>query len=160
MGVRMTGLLGAVFGFLAVALGAYAAHGLRGSLSPGELATFETGVRYQMYHALALTAFSELTTATHADLIVVSGLPVQYFERDKGTLRDLLLVAALSRPAPPAWARTAASAFTLGITIFSGSLYLMVLAQLRWMGAITPIGGVAFLVGWSALAWGFFRRES
>ena len=125
MDVRMTGLLGSVFGLLAVALGAFAAHGLRGSLSPGELATFETGVRYQMYHALAL-----------------------------------LLVAALSRPAPPPWARTAALAFTLGITIFSGSLYLLVLAQLRWMGAITPIGGVAFLVGWSALGWGFFRRES
>jgi len=125
MDVRRVGLLGGVFGFLAVALGAFAAHRLRGSLSPGDLATFETGVRYQMYHALAL-----------------------------------LLVGTLSRPAPPPWARTAAWAFTLGILIFSGSLYLLVLAQLRWLGAITPIGGVAFLVGWSALIWGFFRRES
>ena len=125
MDIRRTGLLGGAFGFLAVALGAFAAHALRGSLAPGELATFETGVRYQMYHALAL-----------------------------------LLVAALARPAFPAWARTAALAFTLGILIFSGSLYLLVLAQLRWMGAITPIGGVAFLVGWSALIWGSIRRES
>jgi len=45
----------------------------------------------ETYHALALTAFSEITTATHADLVVVSGLPIQYFERDKDTLRDLLL---------------------------------------------------------------------
>lgn len=125
MDIRTTGLLGGVFGFLAVALGAFAAHALKGTLPAGELATFETGVRYQMYHALAL-----------------------------------LLVAALARQASPPWARTAGLAFTLGILIFSGSLYLLVLAQLRWMGAVTPIGGVAFLVGWSALIWGFFRGES
>ena len=48
-------------------------------------------------------------------------------------------------------------AFTIGITIFSGSLYLLVLTDTRWLGAITPIGGVAFLVGWALLAWTAFR---
>jgi len=125
MDIRRIGVLGGAFGLLSVALGAFAAHGLRGTLSAGDLLTFETGVRYQMYHALAL-----------------------------------LLVAALSRPAPPPWARIAAWGFVLGILLFSGSLYLLVLAQLRWMGAITPFGGVAFLVGWSALIWGALRGES
>ena len=48
--------LGAVFALVGVALGAFATHGLRGSLSPADLATFETGVRYQVYHALGLFA--------------------------------------------------------------------------------------------------------
>ena len=52
--VRMMGASGAALALLAVGLGAFGAHGLEGRLSPGDLATFETGVRYQMYHALAL----------------------------------------------------------------------------------------------------------
>jgi uncharacterized membrane protein YgdD (TMEM256/DUF423 family) len=121
---RMVGILGALFGFLAVGLGAFGAHGLKGILTPGELATFETGVRYQMYHALAL-----------------------------------LLVAGRYAGASPALGRLAAWAFTVGILFFSGSLYTLVLAGLPWMGAVTPLGGVAFLVGWAALAWGFFKEE-
>ena len=47
--------------------------------------------------------------------------------------------------------------FFIGILIFSGSLYLLVLTDTRWLGAITPFGGIAFIVGWGLLAWGVFR---
>lgn len=109
---------------LAVALGAFGAHGLSGRLSPAELATFETAVRYQMYHALGL-----------------------------------LLVAAFSAAIPGFRGRLAGWAFTLGIFLFSGSLYVMVLSGQRWLGAVTPLGGVAFLAGWTALGRSFIRRD-
>lgn len=56
-------------------------------------------------------------------------------------------------------ARLAGWAFAVGILVFSGSLYLLVLTGHRWLGAVTPIGGVAFLVGWGAFAWSFWRRQ-
>ncbi len=55
--------------------------------------------------------------------------------------------------------RLAGWAFTVGILLFSGSLYLLVLTGHRWLGAVTPLGGVAFLVGWGAVAWSFSRRD-
>lgn len=118
------GVLGGVFAFLGVAIGAFGAHGLEGRLQPRDLATFETGARYQMYHALAL------------------------------------LLLAVRRPGlPQSFVRVAGWAFTLGIVLFSGSLYLLVLSGVRGLGAVTPFGGVSFLVGWAALAWAFFRRN-
>jgi len=117
------GILGASFAFLAVALGAFGAHGLEGRLSPADLATFETAVRYQMYHALGLL------------LIGVASWAVPGF---RGRI--------------PGWA------FVTGILVFSGSLYVLVLTGQRWLGAVTPLGGLAFLVGWGALAWSFLRR--
>jgi uncharacterized membrane protein YgdD (TMEM256/DUF423 family) len=110
-------LVGAVAGFLAVALGAFGAHGLRARLSPEMLAVFETAVRYQIYHALA---------------ILIVGLVL-------GRLDGWMFRAA-------AWA------FTAGIVLFSGSLYLLALTGITILGAITPIGGLAFLIGWGLLA--------
>jgi uncharacterized membrane protein YgdD (TMEM256/DUF423 family) len=109
--------VGAVLGGLAVALGAFGAHGLRDRLSPADLATFDTGARYQMYHALALLA-----------------------------------VAWLADRAPSRAVETAGWAFLIGMLVFSGSLYLLTLGGLRWMGAVAPLGGVSFLIGWVALA--------
>ena len=108
---------GALFAGLAVAAGAFGAHGLRSVLSPADLATFETAARYQMYHGLAL-----LTAAWVA-------------ERWPGRL-----------PGIAAWC------FIAGILIFSGSLYALVLSDVRALGAITPIGGLCFLLGWGCLA--------
>jgi uncharacterized membrane protein YgdD (TMEM256/DUF423 family) len=107
---------GAVAGFCGVALGAFAAHALRTRLAPDALAVFETAVRYQMLHALALVAV---------------GLLAQ-------------------RSALPA-VRLAGWAFVAGIVLFSGSLFALALTGIRSLGAITPLGGVAFLVGWAAL---------
>jgi uncharacterized membrane protein YgdD (TMEM256/DUF423 family) len=124
MTVRLFGVLGALFGLLGVALGAFGAHALDTRLTPEDLAIFETGVRYQMYHALAL----------------------------------LLLAAFLSRRVS-AGLTVSGWAFASGILVFSGSLYLMVLTGQRWLGAVTPLGGLAFLVGWGALAWSLFQAR-
>jgi uncharacterized membrane protein YgdD (TMEM256/DUF423 family) len=117
--VRLFFVLGSVLAGLAVGLGAFGAHGLRATLSSDDLSTFEIGVRYQMYHALALIAVAWAASRWESTSIVVAG-----------------------------WA------FVVGILIFSGSLYLLVITGPRWLGAITPIGGVALLVGWALLAWG------
>ena len=110
-------LLGAILGFLGVALGAFGAHGLRSRLSPEMLAVFETGVRYQMYHVFAL-------------LIVSAAIG------HLGSARLLLMAG---------WF------FFAGILIFSGSLYALALTRTGVLGAITPFGGLALLVGWACL---------
>jgi uncharacterized membrane protein YgdD (TMEM256/DUF423 family) len=110
-------LIGALAGFLAVALGAFGAHALRARLSPEMLAVFETGARYQMYHALAI----------------------------------LLVSVALGRM--DGWlVRTAGWMFAAGIVLFSGSLYALALTGATFLGAVTPLGGLAFLIGWALLA--------
>ena len=111
--------VGAVSAGLAVALGAFAAHGLRARLSPEALQTFETGARYHMYHALALLA----------------------------------VAWALTRWPGPA-VHAAGWLFIAGTVLFSGSLYLLATTGVRALGAITPLGGFAFILGWLALAWG------
>lgn len=110
-------LIGALAGFLAVALGAFGAHALRERLSPEMLAVFETGVRYQMYHALAILFVALLMPRMGGWLVVSAG-----------------------------WL------FTAGIVLFSGSLYALALTGVTTLGAITPIGGLAFLAGWACLA--------
>jgi uncharacterized membrane protein YgdD (TMEM256/DUF423 family) len=109
---RLAFQIAAACGFLAVALGAFGAHGLKSMLSSqGTADIFETAVRYQFFHALAM------------------------------------LVVARLRPFPaPVW-----WCFLIGIIIFSGSLFVLALTGLKWLGAITPIGGVAFLAGWLLL---------
>jgi uncharacterized membrane protein YgdD (TMEM256/DUF423 family) len=109
--------IGALLAALAVGLGAFAAHGMKAHFDAAALTTFETGVRYQMYHALA---------------ICLCGLLLRHGWRT-------------ARPA---------ACFVAGCALFSGSLYLLVLTDVRWLGAITPIGGVAFLLGWLLLAIG------
>ena len=110
-------LVGALAGAIGVALGAFAAHGLRGRLSPDMLAVFETGVRYHMYHALAILLTSAIMGRVTGRLTVAAG-----------------------------WL------FTAGIVLFSGSLYLLATTGVTILGAITPLGGVAFLLGWACLA--------
>ena len=109
--------LGAVSAFLAVAAGAFGAHALRARLTPEMLAVFETGARYQMYHALGLMA-----------------------------------VAWAVARWPGAAAVWAGWLFVVGTVLFSGSLYALALSGARWLGAITPLGGVACLAGWVCLA--------
>jgi len=106
---------GAINAGLAVAAGAFAAHGLKNRLEVRALEIFETGARYHMYHALAMI---------------------------------LAAIVAASVPG----ARTAGWLFQAGIVVFSGSLYALALTDIKVLGAITPIGGVAFLVGWVWLA--------
>lgn len=109
---------GSILAGLAVAFGAFGAHALKASLSPQLLTTFETGVRYQMYHGLGLLALAW----------AVGRWP----ERRLAPAAILLIV---------------------GTVVFSGSLYLLVLTGARWLGAITPFGGVALIAGWGLVAW-------
>jgi uncharacterized membrane protein YgdD (TMEM256/DUF423 family) len=116
-------ILGSLSAFLAVAAGAFGAHGLKARLSADMLNTFEIAVRYHFYHALAL------------------------------------FVVAWACTRWPSSATTAAGwLFVSGILIFSGSLYTLALTGLRWLGAITPLGGLAFLAGWVCLAWAAWQK--
>lgn len=110
--------LAAFNGFVAVAAGAFGAHGLEGRVGDRALAAFETGARYHMFHALALLAIAWLASA-HAHAAVTA----------------------------------AGCAFLLGIVLFSGSLYFYGLTESRALVMVTPLGGLAFLAGWAALAW-------
>jgi uncharacterized membrane protein YgdD (TMEM256/DUF423 family) len=119
---RLFATLGAVSAFVAVGAGAFGAHALRARLSPDLLAVFETGARYQMYHALGLFAVAWAATRW-----------------------------------PGAWPLRAGWLFLAGTVLFSGSLYTLALTGIRWLGAVTPLGGVAFLAGWLCLALGASR---
>ena len=100
--------IGALSGFLAVALGAFGAHALKPDLiEMGTLATWETGAQYHLVHSLAAL------------------LPWSLADKARASI-----------------------AFLIGILIFSGSLYLLSITGLKWLGAVTPFGGVAFLCGW------------
>jgi uncharacterized membrane protein YgdD (TMEM256/DUF423 family) len=114
--------LGAVLAGLGVALGAFGAHALKARLSPDMLAVWETGVRYQLVHALGLLAVSWALTRWPGSAVQASG-----------------------------WL------FVAGTLLFSGSLYALALSGVRGLGAVTPLGGVAWIVGWALLAWGAWR---
>lgn len=105
---------GALFGMLAVILGAFGAHALKKVLSTDQLHSFEVGVRYQMYHAIVLLALglsaTNVTIATYC-------------------------------------------CFTIGIILFSFSIYGLVLSdakgkKLRFLGPVTPLGGLLLVIGW------------
>lgn len=106
--------LAAIGGFLAVAVGAFAAHGVHDDKAKAWL---QTGAQYGFMH----------TMATFACAILM----------DIGARR----------------ARFAPAFFLSGVVLFSGSLYAMAFGAPRWFGAITPIGGTLFLIGWAILAW-------
>lgn len=128
-------VVGSILGGLAVALGAFAAHGLDKvfvekysgqtrvvagetvPLSKKFLNDFKTGAEYQMYHSLALLAVGLLAPRRRSRRLSAAGM-----------------------------------SFTLGIVLFSGSLYVLTLTGVTKWGMVTPLGGVAFLVGWSLLA--------
>ena len=69
----------------------------------------------------------------------------------------LLLVGVLARDGRPGW-QWPARLFTAGLLLFSGSLYLLALSGIRWLGAVTPFGGLAFLAGWVLLAMTAWRH--
>lgn len=118
---RLFVVVGALSAFIGVAAGAFGAHALKFRLTPDLLAVFDTGARYQLFHALALMA-----------------------------------VAWACRQWPSA--RWAGWCFVAGTLLFSGSLYVLALTGVRAFGAVTPFGGVAFLLGWLLLAWSAWKR--
>lgn len=113
--------LGALNAAIAVAAGAFAAHGLRDRLDARALEVFETGARYQMYHAFALLFVGVLAGSGARGMQAAGWL------------------------------------FQAGIVLFTGSLYALALTGVKGLGAITPLGGVAFLAGWLWLGWTVWR---
>ena len=121
--------LGALLGALAVILGAFGAHALKAIISDKSLAVFETGVRYQYYHVVAL---------------LITGILYKEFSNN--------------------YLQWAGRLICLGILYFSGSLYLLAFMEigaftgLKWIGAITPLGGACFIAGWLLLAIGVSKK--
>lgn len=122
--------LGALFGGIAVALGAFGAHSLKQIVSTDVVSVFQTGVQYQMYHTLAL-----------------------------------LVVAIVFERLPNKWIRWSGYLFSFGILFFSGSLYLITALKAEersipaLIGAITPIGGLLFILAWLSFLVGLFKRN-
>lgn len=135
--ISLQGMAGAVFAFLAVALGAFGAHYLKTRLSSTDLGVYHTAVEYQMFHALAL-----LWVVLFARTLINAE---QTGLAERQVLRCLI------------WA---ARFFVFGIILFCGSLYLLVATQVKGLGAITPLGGVAFLLGWASLVLAFKQTFS
>lgn len=115
----------AASGMLAVILGAFAAHGLKGRLSESLMSAFQTGVQYQMYHSLAL-----------------------------------ILLVVLYRQMPQSLLIWSGGFMLAGIVLFSGSLYLLALTQVKWFGPITPLGGLCFIAGWALLGLSVLRTTN
>ena len=120
---RLAILLGAGNAILAIILGAFAAHGLRDSLSEKMLSVFNTAVNYQAYHALGL--------------ILIGILLAQH------TQSRLLIFSE--------WI------MLLGIILFCGSLYGLSLTGITWLGMITPLGGLSFIIAWLLVALSFIK---
>ena len=113
--------ISALLGFLAVALGAFCAHGLRSLVEGASDASdrmrwWETGAQYHLAHALAC------------------GLAA--WVHDRRGARAAFVASIL---------------FAIGVAVFAGSLYAMALGAPRWLGAITPLGGLSLMAGWIAL---------
>ena len=115
--VRWLAAAGALFALAAVAAGAFGAHALKSRLAIDRLGTFETAVRYQGLHALALFACAWVLQSWPSRMAVAAGI-----------------------------------CFAVGIGLFCGSLYALALLDEARFGAITPLGGIAFLAGWMLLA--------
>lgn len=122
-------LLICLSGFLAVAIGAFGAHGLKKIISPDLMITFETGNKYHFYHSI---------TAIFAFLMLILSEENDTSERTKKYLRLSIWM------------------FLVGILIFSFSLYFLAITGIKILGAITPFGGVSFLIAWFYLGLGMY----
>lgn len=122
--------IAAIIGILSVALGAFAAHALKGLVSDHSVATFETGVRYQFYHVFALMAVGILYKDFPSGKLIWAGrlflLGILLFS---GSLYTLAIVQASVKPG------------------------------YNWIGAITPFGGICFISGWFLMFLSFFRKN-
>ncbi len=123
--------IASIVALMAVVLGAFAAHGLQSKISSNQITVFQTGVRYQFYHAFGI-----------------------------------FITAILMHKSDNIWLKRAAWSFVLGIILFSGSLYLLScrewlhLTSWKWLGPITPIGGVFFIIGWASLFLASFKSSN
>ena len=117
-------MFGSISAFIGVAAGAFGAHALKARIDPAMLLVYETGVRYQLIHAIALLAIG----------LAAARLPAGRWSIPVGL-------------------------FVAGTVLVAGSLYALALSGMRWLGAVTPLGGFCFLLGWLAVTWIASRVE-
>lgn len=117
-------LVGTLLAFTAVALGAFGGHALQAMVTPERLDTWQTAVRYQMFHAISI-----------------------------------LMLGLLIQQVPSLKLTSAAWCLASGTLAFSGSLYLLVLSDIGLLGALTPLGGILFLIGWALLGWQLLKHS-
>lgn len=127
MEILLSQFFGALFGFLAIVFGAFGAHALKNKLTEEQLHSFETGVKYQMYHAIVL-------------------LVISFNLNFNSSLETILLTC-----------------FIVGTLLFSFSIYGLVLStasgnKMRFLGPITPLGGLLLAIGWLLLMFNFFQN--
>ncbi len=116
-------LLGSILAFSAVLFGAFGAHALKVTLSANDsIQTWETAVRYQMWHAIALILLS--MNSLHNKIPKMTG-----------------------------------PCFTIGTFLFSGSLYGLALDGPKWLGPVTPLGGLSLMIGWLLLAYSSLKNK-
>jgi len=120
---------GVFFSFLSVMIGAFGAHALKPHISTKMMAVFNTAVQYQMFHAFAL-------------LIV-----------------GILLHIIVSTDLQAKRIRLAGNLFLVGLVLFCGSLYLLAITNIKILGAITPFGGLAFILAWLVLLYTLYRAD-
>jgi uncharacterized membrane protein YgdD (TMEM256/DUF423 family) len=122
-------IFGGIFGFLAIILGAFGAHLLKKKLTSEQLQSFETGVKYQMYHALVLLVLGfQLNTEISIDNYIINS-------------------------------------FIIGVILFSFSIYGLVISsannrKLRFLGPITPLGGLFLALGWALIIYKYILLYS
>ncbi len=116
--------LASILMFLAVALGAFGSHALRGKISDHYLDVYKTAVLYHMIHALGLFAVAWVSTMAATTVTNVVTVPKVHL---------------------------AGTFMLIGIVLFSGSLYVLSITGIKWLGAITPLGGLSFLAAWLLL---------
>ncbi|MFT4676152.1 MAG: uncharacterized membrane protein YgdD (TMEM256/DUF423 family) [Patiriisocius sp.] len=115
--IKILLIFAALSGLVAVALGAFGAHGLKNKLAPNLMSAFETAVQYQAIHTLAILTVCLLSL---------------HFGRG-------------------IWFQYSGLSFSIGILLFSGSLYGLALTGMRWLGPVTPLGGLFFMIGWALM---------
>ena len=120
--------MASISGFLTVVFGAFGAHGLKNRLAPDLMAVWHTAVQYQFWHTLALLGLG---------MLLSQGSSLQNFQSKYLVISGWL--------------------FAAGIVIFSGSLYVLCLSGVRWLGAITPVGGTLWLAAWACLCYSAFK---
>lgn len=131
-------LIAALSGFFCVALGAFAAHGLTKILEPKALAWIDTGLKYQMFHTLALLA--------------VNLLQIHFFGGEKSSLNSTALYPTALAFVSYCWVG--------GILLFSGSLYALAFGASKVVAWITPVGGTLFLLGWGILVYYSLKKSA
>ncbi|WCL49743.1 DUF423 domain-containing protein [Leptospira sp. GIMC2001] len=128
-------VIGSISALFAVVLGAFGAHALKAMLTDDLLKIYETGNRYHFYHSFAILIVGIMNIIKFPDAIL-----------NQSSIKSFKFLQSSG------WA------FLIGIFVFSGSLYILAFTGIRILGAITPFGGISFMIGWLLFAISSVRK--